>query len=157
FERKKGRIFYVFFLTHFSGQNKLLLISLPLKVCDISSILFSVSFWRWSMGIRKVKSPWPTRTFRPNIMRLEDRVVPGEMFGPSMLWAMGAFADPAALMPDNGPNDRTPADTPASSVRADADTPSLPYVDSSTLSICQADAPSAGDSGASQSSQPASV
>jgi subtilase family serine protease len=70
-------------------------------------------------------------------MKLEDRIVPGEMFGTSMLWAMGAFADPGVLIPD------TPSDSPETTVRVtpspNDDTPGLPYVDSSTLTICQID------------------
>jgi hypothetical protein len=91
------------------------------------------------MGIRTSKSPWPTRTFRPVVMQLEDRVVPGEMFGTSMLWAMGAFADPAALMPSNSVNDSGSPDSSAPTLRADFYPPALPYVDASTLTICQVD------------------
>jgi hypothetical protein len=86
-------------------------------------------------------------------MHLEDRVVPGEMFGTSMLWAMGAFADPAALMPDNYPTDRYSAETPAPAQRAEFYAPSLPYVDASTLSVCQLDTAAVSDSGSTQSSE----
>lgn len=107
------------------------------------------------MGIRTSKSPWPTRTFRPSVIQLEDRVVPGEMFGTSMLWAMGAFADPAALLPDDAVNSPTAADANIPAVRTDSSTPSLPYVDTSTVSICQVDAPAGSASPDVTAIQPA--
>jgi hypothetical protein len=95
------------------------------------------------MGLRTSNSPWKTRTFRPNVMHLEDRVVPGEMFGTSMLWAMGAFTDPAVLVPDNSASDRSQADAIRTVAAADSYAPALPYADSSTLTICQVDSAAA--------------
>jgi hypothetical protein len=92
------------------------------------------------MGLRSSKSPWKPRTVRPNIMTLEDRVVPGEMFGTSMLWAMSAFADPGELAP-NASNDASQVSAIRTVASSDASTPSLPYVDASTLTICQVDSP----------------
>jgi subtilase family serine protease len=64
------------------------------------------------------------------------------MFGTSMLWAMGAFADASILAPDKAPGDVARA--PAAVATADSDTyysPSTPYVDASTLSVCLVDGP----------------
>jgi hypothetical protein len=70
-------------------------------------------------------------------MTLEDRVVPGEMFGTSMLWAMGAFADAATFVPDTS-SDTRPSVVRSESSPADS-SPSLPYVDARTLAICHID------------------
>jgi hypothetical protein len=94
------------------------------------------------MGIRTSQSPWKTREIRPDLMRLEDRVVPGEVFGTSMYWALGAFADAAVLAPDRCAGDSSQSSVVRSALVSDATAPCLPYVDSSTLTICQLDSSS---------------
>jgi hypothetical protein len=90
------------------------------------------------MALRSSKSPWQARFVRPGVMTLEDRVVPGEMFGTSMLWAMGAFADPGVLAPDYAA-DRAHPVIARSAPQPDYYATSLPYVDASRLSVCQID------------------
>jgi hypothetical protein len=88
------------------------------------------------MTVRTSKSPWQARSVRPSIVKLEDRIVPGEMFGTSMLWAMGAFADPSVVVPDYSGDDVTRAAVVRTAPTSDYYTPSTPYVDASTLSVC---------------------
>jgi subtilase family serine protease len=60
------------------------------------------------------------------------------MFGTSMYWALGAFADAAMLAAYTPASDSLP-DIIRTATHSDTGTPSLPYVDSSTLTVCQLD------------------
>jgi len=45
------------------------------------------------------------RPLQAEILRLEDRIVPGELLGASLLWAMGSFAGPALLAQESASGD----------------------------------------------------
>jgi hypothetical protein len=104
------------------------------------------------MGLRTSNSPWKTRNMRPDILRLEDRVVPGEMLGTSMFWAMGVFADAAVIAADYSQNDPSAVSAVRAAQSTEAAKATQPYVDSCTLAVCQVDSGSSttsDDTGAS--------
>lgn len=88
------------------------------------------------------------RPFVTELTRLEDRLVPGETLGTSLLWAMGSFAYPALLGGANaGAQEYTPivrADAAPAAAAADAADD-----DSGSLTVCQtADQPADRGDGA---------
>jgi hypothetical protein len=82
-------------------------------------------------------------------LRLEDRIVPGEVLGTAMLWAMGSFVYPSLLAQDNlGDAGQFYAVSPTAG--SDADANAWAGDPSAALISCQADG---SDSAVSQSSE----
>jgi hypothetical protein len=80
------------------------------------------------MGLRASKGARKDSTLRLECMRLEDRVVPGEVLGTAMRWALGALAYPALAAADNPSGDAGQADGAGRDAAADIgrDDPSAP-------------------------------
>jgi hypothetical protein len=86
------------------------------------------------MKLRTVKQPCPVRTFRPEVLRLEDRLVPGEVLGAALLGAMGPFTYPALVAQDS-PGDDGPSAAPSSTAASDTRSDDA----SDPLTLCQGD------------------
>jgi subtilase family serine protease len=85
------------------------------------------------MRLRTSTSARQVRTFRPEVLRLEDRIVPGEVLGTTLFWAMGSFAYPALLSQDSSGMD-TAAPAPGAGTAGYAD---WSDDDASSWSVCQ--------------------
>jgi hypothetical protein len=98
------------------------------------------------MSLRRSKSEKKVYTFRPQVMRLEDRLVPGEVLGTALSWAMGPLAGAVLMAQESSPD--VSSDNNTISLAATATSSS--YDDSSSLTVCQydGDSSSPGDSAA---------
>ncbi len=87
------------------------------------------------MKVRTSASAVGVRTFRPEVLRLEDRIVPGEVLGTAMFWAMGSLAGPALIAQDHSEGMSIAWDREGAS----ASSATLSDNDASSYSVCQVD------------------
>jgi hypothetical protein len=87
------------------------------------------------------------RKFRLEVMRLEDRLVPGEVFGTAMLWALGSFTYPALLSQESFQEGQGAPDASNPAQARDWTNPDLSDQKLASLTICRIDDPTTDTAG----------